>query len=418
MPRWLVAALCPLFFTSVFWMVLPPAYAQWEASDYDNDYRPEALELLAGNGFSLQDGSPAFRVPPGYSVLLAGTFGVASMTGLKEATAIKILTFISIAISSLLLFLISREVWGGWLALIPSFVWSTYPLALWMTKQPNSEVPFTAILFAACLALLRLTRMAAPTFRLAALVGVLSGASMLVRPIALLLPFVFAALVWRLGADWPRRVRVALGLTIVLSSAATIAPWEYHVTRVGGRFVLLGSGGPATMREGLTFAVNHKEFRRELFVPSVVRTVMLRFYAQYDQLDSFGNIVKAGLRELRQHPTGTIGLIGFKLWRAWYGTDRQRWDSYLLVIQLSYLSAVVWAARLVLRGGRGRHLLWMIGGVIGYFWIISLAGPPLVRYIVPALGLSFLLMPAIVNDQLQRRGSTSSTGSVLGSGQL
>jgi len=72
MPRWIIALMCAVIFTLLFWLVLPPEYAVSESTDYDAFYRPEAQEILRGHGFSLPDGTPALRVPPGYLVIVAG----------------------------------------------------------------------------------------------------------------------------------------------------------------------------------------------------------------------------------------------------------------------------------------------------------------------------------------------------------
>ena len=344
-PRWAIALAIPIVATLAFWLVLPPAYRVAESSDFETFYRPVAEQIRAGNGIVLPNGAPALRYPPGYPVIIAATLGVSDALKITEPAALDILTLLCVAASSLLLHLMAREAYDGWLDLLPSAAWSTYPLALWLTKQPNSEVPFTILLFGAVYVVWLLTRRGTAHFGLAAGAGALCGAAMLLRPIAILLPVVFAAAVLLLGYEWPRSARALAAATIIGVSALVVAPWEIHAARAAGRFVMLSTGGVPALRDGLTFGVNtDKSYRQGIKVPDAVRTVMIRFYAQYDSLNSFGAIARASKKELVEHPAGFAGLVVMKLARAWYGTDSQRMERYILLIQAVYLTLLGWAA--------------------------------------------------------------------------
>ncbi len=404
-PRWLVALALPVLAAVAFWIVLPAQYRVAESTDYEGFYRPVAMQVLQGNGLVTENGAPALRYPPGYPLLVAAALGVGNAVGLPESTSLDLLTFVCIALSSLFLYLIARDMWGGWMALLPSVAWSTYPLALWLTKQPNSEVPFTAVLFAGVLVMWRLLRGAKPDLGLAAAAGALAGAAMLVRPIAILLPMAFCVLVWRLGGVWGRRGRVLAGAAIIVLSVAVVLPWEVHASHAAGRFVMLSTGGVPSMRDGLTFGVNaDKGYRHGIYVPDAIRTVMINFYAKYDSLDSFGAIAREGVRELSAHPVGMAGLMGMKLLRAWYGTDSQRLDLYIALLQVVYLALLARAARVAWKtGGERRRLVVLAAPLIAYFWLMSALALPLVRYMVPAIGLGFLWLPVLTEKEETRR---------------
>ena len=395
-PRWVRAMLMPVLAALAFWLVLPAAYRANEATDYETFYRPVAYHLITGQGFTVPGGWPALRAPPGYPVILAGVLRVGTALDVPESISLSLLTLACIALSSLFLYLMAKDVWGDWKALLPSALWSTYPLALWLTKQPNTEVPFTTILFATALVLWRLTRSEKPKIGLAVLIGVLAGLAMLVRPIALLFPLVLAGLVMLLTTAWPRWTRLVGAVVVVAMSLIVIEPWQRYAERVTGQFVLLSSAGVPSIRDGLTFGVNaQKNYRRPIYVPDFIGTVMVDFYAQYQQLDSFDAIARAFEREVRAHPVGTAGLVGMKLGRAWYGTDSRRLDRYIFWLQLFYVIALGWAGwRAWEPGAERRRLVLIAGAFIAYFWCMSVTVLPLVRYMVPALGLAFLLVPA------------------------
>jgi len=402
MRRLAIAAALPMVSAIVFLLALPAQNRVNESSDYAAFYQPTAERILAGEGITTETGAVSMRTPPGYPIILAATLGAGRAIGLSDDLSLDALMLVCVAASSLLLLLIAQDLWKGWLALLPSVVWSTYPLGLWLTKQPNSEVPFTVVLFALALAIWRIVRSEESRPWLIALAGVLGGIAMLIRPISVLLPFVCAALVILLATAWSRRRRVVAAAAIVGASALVIAPWEVYASRAAGHFVLLSVAGVPTMRDGLTFAVNPGKQRASTYVPDVVRTVMIEFYAHYDELDSYGDVARVASQQLRRHPGGMIGLLAFKLVRAWYGTDSQRLDRYIALLQAAYLALLVWAGRAAWIGGGDRRRLVIIAlAIVGYFWLMGIIALPLVRYLVPAIGLSFVLVPAA----LERRGA-------------
>ena len=154
----LLALLLPTITAGAFWLVLPSAYRVSETTDYTTFYEPVARRILAGEGITTESGAAALRTPPGYPIILAGVMGASHATRIPEPIALDVLALICVAISSLFLHLIARGIWEGWMALVPCLGWSTYPLALWLTKQPNSELVFTPVLFAAAFALWKATR--------------------------------------------------------------------------------------------------------------------------------------------------------------------------------------------------------------------------------------------------------------------
>ncbi len=184
-----------------------------------------------------------------------------------------------------------------------------------------------------------------------------------------------------------------------------VLPWEVHASRAEGRFVMLSTGGVPSMRDGLTFGVNaDKGYRHGIYVPDAIRTVMINFYAKYDSLDSFGAIAREGMHELVTHPVGMAGLVGMKLLRAWYGTDSQRLDLYIALVQVVYLALLARAARVAWRsGGERRRSATLVMVLIAYFWLMSALALPLVRYMVPAIGLGFLWLPVLAEKQETRR---------------
>ena len=94
---------------------------------------------------------------------------------------------------------------------------------------------------------------------------------------------------------------------------------------------------------------------------------------------------------LWHNPITAAELIYVKVTRAWYGTYSHRLETLVAVLMAGYvgiciIGAATWRA---VRVGL-RERAYLVLPVVGYFWILSAAFEPLVRYMIPSLGLMFL----------------------------
>lgn len=381
----------------LFRLALPGVHGENESVDYSHFYRPVARSIAAGHGIVSERGGPlAIRYPPGYPAVLAAVYLAADALRLPEATAMALFTAACAGAAALFLYLLARHAWPPMLALLPPLLWIGYLPALWLFKQPNSEVPFVVVLYGLLLLAVTAWRRPRPVPLLFLAVGLLAGAAMLMRPIALGLGVVLAGAALLLRRDWrlPRRLLCAAAL--LAGNALAVAPWELHVWAKTTRVILLGSGDAAALRDGLTYAVHLKGFRVGTPVPEDVATVMRRLLERYDEFTTPGAIFRAVGDEFRRDPVAVVKLYLIKAARSWYGTDSQRFEGALLLIQLPYL-ALVAAAFLRLRRAGGPDLQ-RLGVVIGlvtvYFWGMNVLSTTLARYSIPVLGLLFVLVPA------------------------
>ena len=304
--RWkpaLILFVGSIIFTLLFWRALPAKYGEGENSDYVDYYKPVAESLLDGRGFVLPDGKLASRYPPGYPCLLAGLFGLSKVSGLSEAVVIAGFTLFCTALSVLLIYWLASMFWGIWPAGIAAGAWMSYPFLLWLTLQPHSETPFLVVFYASVclfwLALRRRTRGWPVYF----LLGCLLGIAMLIRPIALLLGFVFGLVLWLVGTEFSKRQRLFLASMISCGNLATVLPWEAWLYQRTGKVVLLSTSGVRAMRDGLTFAVKAKGFRHGLKVPNDVAELMRAIDSRYQELDSIGSVASLLLEQLKERPS-------------------------------------------------------------------------------------------------------------------
>jgi len=136
--------------TLTFWALLPARFRvpASDQSDYYHFYEPVARSILAGRGVSLEDGTPATLFPPGCPLILSGLFGLSHKLSIPEPFVLSTFAILTMGAISSLVFLMGRVLLSVSASLMSAAIWMTYPFALWLTRQPNSEVPFMLFLYA------------------------------------------------------------------------------------------------------------------------------------------------------------------------------------------------------------------------------------------------------------------------------
>ncbi len=289
--------------STVFWSILPAEFRENQSTDYQLSYEPVARSIATGRGITL-DGEFATRYPPGFSILLAGVFRLAGALNVSDAVMLSAFRSLCAVLSVILIYALARLIWSPGLSLLPALAWMSYPFFLWLTKQPNSEVPFIPVLYAGLYlfwrALLRETS-GPRVWALYLIAGALIGAAMLIRPAAMGLSVVMALVVLLLaGRAVAFRARAGYGALIVLGSMLVVLPWEAAVYDRTGEIIPLSSGGAMTIHDGLTFLAVPKEYRREVSVPDDVADLMWSIHERRSETATPGGVVSVILDEARR----------------------------------------------------------------------------------------------------------------------
>lgn len=398
-PGWSLAAvgLVSGLIVWAFLIVLPARFRAPENTDYVYYYEPVARNILNGKGVVTTDGtSAAIRYPPGYPLLLTSVFFLSHQLRISEATGLSVFGILCMGLASALIFQLARTVWGMLPAIISSLVWTTYPLALWYSQEPGTDLPFAAIFFGAFslfwYTLIKKNRAWALYF----LTGLLLGFAMLIRPIAIGAGVVMAAILWFFATDLPRRMKVSLIAVMLLGNLVAVAPWEAWMYSRTGKVIMLSNGGVPSIRDGLTYGVNSKGFRQGGGVPSDVTVVMNDVQANYGELKSLGDIAALMSKEFLIHPVAVVKLLLMKTARSWYGTDSQRFETPLMILQVVYLVLILWATSVSWRlGGVPKKLAVSVWLMTFYFWGMTIVVLSISRYMLPAMSLLFTLLPAV-----------------------
>lgn len=399
--------LLTLVVSAVFWSLLPGEFRENQSSDFTNAYEPVARAIAAGRGITL-DGELATRYPPGFSILLAGVFRLGDRMNVADESMLLAFRLLCAGLSAVLVYAMARLVWSPLLALLPALVWMTYPFFLWLAKQPNSEVPFIPVLYAAIFLFWRavVREVSGPrAWAHYAGAGALVGAAMLIRPAALGLAFVLAAVVLLFaGRGTKLRQRLGYGALLVLGSLLVVLPWEAAVLNRTGEIIPLSSGGAMTIHDGLTFLAVPKEYRREVDIPEDVAALMWSIHERRLETATTGGVLTVIGEEARQAPEAFAKLMLIKIARSWYGIDSRILEMPTLLLQIIYLALILWGSVYAFRqGGASRRMnagTWLI---VLYFWGMTLLVVPLLRYMVPIMGLLMISLPGVYLSLLARR---------------
>jgi hypothetical protein len=376
--------------TILFWTILPSSFVINENSDYTAFYEPVARNILNGSGFVSRDGSPAIRVAPGYPVLLAATFKIAHLLEVPEQTILSIFTLFSMGLASVFIFMLAQSVWGLFPGLVSAVVWITYPLALWLTKQTNSEIPFLPVFYGGFY-LFWYALCHKSHWSIYFLSGLIIGFAMLVRPIAIWAVLVMGTILWLVVSKIKSSFKLCLIMIMLLGNLVAIFPWEMWLYTRTGKVVPLRK---ASLKDSLTFAVNPKGYRRGVKVPQDVEVLMRSVMGRKHELRSPKGILSIMVEQLRTRPLAVVKLLAIKAVRSWYGTDSNRFENQILMLQIPYLVLILWGSRAAWKqGGIAKELAISVWLMTLYFWAMTIVAFSIVRYMVPAVGLLFVLVP-------------------------
>ena len=115
----------------------------------------------------------------------------------------------------------------------------------------------------------------------------------------------------------------------------------------------------------------------------------------YRELDSIGSIARFLLEKMKETPSAVLQLVAIKAARAWYGTDSGVLDKWLLLFQIPVVAGLFVGVVKTWRRKSTREAGALIALTVLYFWLITTAALSIVRYMVPALALMVVTLPAL-----------------------
>jgi len=385
--------------TLLFWVILPADVLRNQSADYTRFYEPVARNIANGRGITLTGGGLATEYPPGFPLILAGVFRLSAMLHVPEDLALSIFALLCFGAAAVFVFLLSRTIWGSHCGLVSAMAWATYPLVLSLTRQPVSELPFLVLFYGGLWALWLTLKRGGRSLVWLFTVGLLMGLSMLVRPIAVAVSLVLAfAMYLQLRGSGFFKKLVPISILLV-GTLIAVAPWEAWVLLRTGRVITLSTNGVDSILDGLTFAVRSEEYgtdyRRDFRVSQDALAVMLSIRRHSSEIESLSDVASHLTSHVEGRPLAVAEILALKAIRSWYGTDSGRYEGWILGIQALYLPLLLWGCcRSIRAGGRARDLTVIVLMLLAYCWVMTTLVLSIVRYMVPILGLLFVLLPA------------------------
>lgn len=364
-----------------------------EASDVTTFHEPVAARLLDGEGLTTPEDEPAIRHPPGYPVLLAGAQAVVDPLGGSIAAASTWVAVVSAGLAASLLWLIAERVLDRRMAWITVGAWALYPVALWLAKQPNSELPYSMLLYGAVLVLVRAPTDRAVSLGRAVAVGGLAGAATLVRPAGLLLvvPLALAAGVWDRRAD--HRTALLPAAAVIAAAAALVVPWSVWASGQADHLVVVADAAGTNVLEGVSFGIDDAGEADDLAVPSGVRDLAVDAHDLEGERPDDGEVTSHVLEQAADHPGAMAQLVVLKAARSWYGTESGRWEPAAAAVQVVVLAGCGAGAALGWRrGGLARRYVAVVAALVATSWLTTIVVHSLLRHLVPTIGLAFPLL--------------------------
>lgn len=389
--------LCTFIICSIFWLIIPKSYKIIESSDYLYYYKPAAQNIL--NLIPIEGIEPnkiGYKYVPLFPIFLSILFKLSSITSIDENIIIYYFSVLCLAVSSIILYEISRIFWSEKKSLFISLIFITYPLILWFIKQPNPESLFTPLLFVSILFFIK-AKTSNKDNLLYFLSGLFIGFSMLTRPIAIGLTVIFG-LFYLYQNNFIKNMSKKVLINLLLINIGTILvvlPWEYYVYSKENKIILLSTNGAAGVYDGLTFNANLKNYRLKKQLPEDMESLINRFNNQLNINSTLGDIISTLFSEFKDNPITVIKLYLYKSLRALYGTDSQRNEIPISIIQIFYFTLIISSIIIVRKNVLfGEFDLFFITLFI-YFWFMATTSLSIVRYMTPIMGIFFIFLPSL-----------------------
>jgi len=256
--------------------------------------------------------------PPGYYYFLAGVYAVAGHSYL----AVRIVQALLDALTCLLVYSISRQIFGEAAGLLAAALAAVYPPFVFYTGVLLTETLSTFFLAAATWALLKTFGVSKQTPKVCwlALAGLLLGLAALTRNVLLLAAPL--ALLWMLFVaqgwpGWSGSARYALALLLPL--ALVIAPITVRNYQIHQRFILISDNG------GVNFFLGHggtqrlKDQVRNLPGGADVSPAIGVSSRTEPQEDAY--FYQLGWQYIRQHPLQTLRELPAKAAYLYWASD-------------------------------------------------------------------------------------------------
>ena len=385
-------------FIFIVYQINPLGLSGQASTDYQSYYYIVAQNLVNGKGLSIH-GKPAVQTPPGYPMYLASLIRLTDVTKINYNVILVFFNFILYSVIVFLVYKVSVLLWPSFRSLPAVVLWSSYPLYLFCALIFSSELLFTCFLVFSVMLTLILFKQREPNTRIYYVLAIVLSILVLIRPIAVL--FVIFDLIYVLR--FCRKIGMKVKVLFVSLAIFPIILWSIWASVKTNRIVFLSTAGLTSIYDGLTFAVDLKNYREPKPLSSDIKAIMIA-YRDGKSSESFSNLFKLTIHNIKNRPSGFLKLMLWKIARSWYGTDSHRNENIILLIQLIYLLPGIAGLIRSINLLHSYIVIFLCGSIIA-FWMMTILVLSIVRYMTPVSFVLFLFIPAIFKFQQRNNNS-------------
>ena len=279
-----------------------------DAASYDE----LGWRLATGQGYVDDDGRPTAYWPVGYPAWLAGVYLVWGHSwlaaGVMNAVLGTVIVFLTYWLARQVISARQAVLAAAIVAFLPSYV-------IAYTSNLRNETLYAVFVLLALVETIHAVR--APSWRNAALLGVLIGLGVYVRPTLLLFPVVFGVLLL-LHSELTLKRTIALTILAGCVVIVTISPWTVRNFLAMDDLVLTATNGGKTfyLGNGLGATGRHRRVDMSVFSDQSEMTVYREGY-------------RKGVENILSDPVAWAQILPVKVWYLWR-SDISSMAPYLL----------------------------------------------------------------------------------------
>tara|TARA_B110000008_G_scaffold18076_1_gene16790 strand:- start:11246 stop:12556 length:1311 start_codon:yes stop_codon:yes gene_type:complete len=399
---------------ALFIFVLPDSFKVNESQDYIHGYNPIALNIVNGESYNYFDSTGCNEPcsnhmefthqsrPPVFPLLIALTHKLASLTNFDQYRLLIFIQYLMhLASSSFILLIYLNWFQKPKVALFASILYSSYPLGLYLLKQPNSEVIFNFLLaFFVLIFTIALKNKKYLKGYLIYFSGLILGLLFLTRYLSIFLPiFILIFLLIYYRSDILKVAsKMLTGMLIV------ILPWQIYSSN-------------------LTENQPERDFSTGVFVnglhweqiPDKGRSKVSEFMSDdlllfmektrekwtLGDLSTKGEVVSYITEESLESPSTIIELIFWKAVRSLYAVDSKRYEMETFLINSVYLVLLLFLyfnRKKYINEPEDKKFMVLSIIVFSYFYLLTISAVPIVRYTLSGILLIIPLASLLAND--------------------
>lgn len=320
-----------IFFTTLLariaYLYLSPSLSI--APDTINSYTPIALNLILGNGYSIQPGIPTDKILPLYPLFLACIYSIFGCDYFIVRLILAIIDSLTVVVS----FLIANRLFSRKVAFFSSLAISLYLPFVHLFTYALSDNLFILLISLFTYFFIKTFE---DTYNGNSIkCGFFLGLAILCKPIPCILP-VFAVMGWLFLYYKNFKLVIIRGILLLITLSFFIGPWSLRNYTIFHEFTPLVSGIVEglimyTYDEQLKSSPNNERFK-EFDNKEEVRAIK-----SLEGIDRRILARKTLFNRFIESPVIFLKLMGVKFLRFWYASDSGKFDNVLVFLQFPIL---------------------------------------------------------------------------------